>query len=133
MTEPVPHFHDGYVTGLSLRERAAAIYLQDVVGSDYELVLDGLEALQIDDFREGNIISNVEIITGRTPDADTDFDRLFVPPHPSAATQYQEAHALLMKRQIARIESGETCLVVIVPSLGADLLAICQGVLCRPV
>jgi len=103
-----------------------------VNGPEYELLLEGLEALHVEDFREGNIISLVEIVTGHPPHADTDFDRLFVPPHPSAAEQYHDAHALVLKRQIARIENGETSLVLIVPSYGADLLAVCREAIFRP-
>ncbi|WP_295632118.1 hypothetical protein [Novosphingobium sp.] len=131
--EPIPRFHDGYVTGLRLRDEAVTIYLQDVSGSDYELLLEGLEALHVENFREGNVILVAEVVTGRTPDADTDFDSLFIPPHPSADAQYHDAHGLVLKRQIARIETGELSLVLIVPSYGADLLATCREVVCRPV
>lgn len=130
--QPTSHFHDGYVTGIRLREEAATIYLRQVSGAEYELLLEGLEALQVEDFREGNIISLVEVVTGRIPYADTDFDRLFVSPHPSAAAQYHDAHALVLKRQIARIENGEASLVIIVPSYGADLLAFCREAIFRP-
>ncbi|WP_420381753.1 hypothetical protein [Novosphingobium sp.] len=130
--QPIPRFHDGNVTGLRLRDGAATIYLRDVSGSDFELLLEGLEALHVEDFREGNIILVAEVVTGRAPDADTDFDSLFTPPHPSADAKYHDAHALQLKRQIARIESGEVSLVMIVPSYGADLLATCREVICRP-
>jgi hypothetical protein len=130
--ETILPFHDGNLTGLRLREGAATLYLRQVGGADYELVLEGLEALHIEDFREGNIISIAEIVTGRTPDACTSFDRLFVPPDPSAAAHYHEKHAAFMKRQMTRIESREVCLIVIAPSYGAELLAICREAVCRP-
>ena len=130
--ETIPHFHDGYLTGLRLREGGATLYLREVDGPEYELLLEGLEALHIEDFREGNIISHVEIVTGRTPYAHVDFDGLFDPPGPSAAAQYHEKHAALLRRQIARIESGEACLIVIEPSYGAKMLAICREASCRP-
>jgi hypothetical protein len=91
-----------------------------------------LKALQIEDFRQGNIVSLVEIIAGHPPHAAIELDRLFAAPHPSAAAQYHEAHAGVLNRQIERIESGQTKLVVILPSYGADLLAICREVTCRP-
>ena len=130
--ETIPHFHDGYVIGVRLREKAATIYLRQVDGSDFEVVLNDLEALQIEDFRQGNIISMVEIVTGRTPYVHTNFDNLFPPPHPSAAAQYHETHAAFIERLITRIENGEVCLVIIVPSYGAELMAICRDVLCQP-
>ncbi|MEO7691726.1 MAG: hypothetical protein ABIS51_20755 [Sphingomonas sp.] len=131
--ETIPHFHDGYLTGVRLREGAATLYLREVDGPEYELILEGLEALHIEDFREGNIISCVEIVTGRTPYAHIDFDQLFVPPGPSAAAQYREKHAAVLERHIARIESGEVCLTVIAASYGAQVLAICREAACHPV
>jgi hypothetical protein len=131
--ETIPHFHDGYVMGLRLRDKAATIYLQQVDGSDFNFVLDGLEALQIEDFRQGNVISMVEVVSGRTPYVHMDLDNLFPPPHLSAAAQHHENHAEFVKRQIARIESGEACLVIITPSYGAELMAICRNANFHPV
>jgi hypothetical protein len=130
--ETIPHFHDGNVTGIRVRKDAATIYLQQVDGSEFDLVLDGLEALHIDDFRKGNTISMVEIVRGHAPYGHLNFDALFPPPHPSAAAQYHEAYTSFMKRQVERIESGEVCLVLIVPSYGAELMAICREINCRP-
>ena len=130
--ETIPHFHDGYLTGVRLREGGATLYLREVDGPEYDLILEGLEALHIEDFRQGNIIAHVEIVAGRTPYAHIDFDRLFVPPDPSAAAQYHEKHTAFLKRQKARIESGEVCLIVIEPSYGAQMLAICREAACHP-
>lgn len=130
--QSIPHFHDGYVTGIRLRDQAATVYIRQVDGADFELALEGLEVLQMEDFRQGNIISMVEVVAGRTSSVTSCLDRLFVAPHPSAAAKYHEAHACVLKRQVARIEQGETCLVAMVPSYGADLLAICREVICRP-
>lgn len=130
--QSIPHFHDGNVTGIRLRDQAASIYIYQVDGAEFELALEGLEELQAEDFRDGNIISMVEIISGCAPPTTIELDRLFTAPHPAAATQYHDAHAQVLHRQIERIESGETNLVVIVPSYGADLMAICREVACRP-
>lgn len=129
--ETIPPFHDGYLTGLRLREGGATLNLREVDGPEYDLILEGLEALHIEDFREGNIISRVEIVTGRAPHAHIDFDRLFAPPAPSAAVHYHEKHTAFLKRQMARIESGEVCLIVIAASYGAQVLAICREAACR--
>jgi hypothetical protein len=129
MMQPIPNFHDGYITGLKVREGGATIYLQQVDGTDFDLILDKLEALQIDDFRQGNIISHVDIIAGRSLSVDA-LDRLYEPPHSAAALQYHEKHASFVKGQAERIERGDAQLLVIVPSYGADLLAICRQVRC---
>lgn len=82
----------------------------------------------MEDFRDGNIISMVEVVSGSLPYEHAGLERLFQPPHPAAAEEYQKAHAIVLERQAARIASGEVSLVVIVPSYGADLLAICREV-----
>jgi hypothetical protein len=130
--ETIPQFHDGYVMGLRTGDEAATIYLQQVDGSDFDLVLDGLEALQIKDFRQGNIISTLEVVKGHMPYSQIDFDDLYPPPHSSAAAQYHEGHTAFIERQMTRIENGELCLVIITPSYGADLIAVCRDASCQP-
>jgi hypothetical protein len=129
MIQSIPNFHDGYVTGLKVREGGATLYLRQVDGADFNMILEDLEALQIDDFRQGNIISHVDIIAGRLLSANA-LDRLYEPPHPAAAPQYHEKYASFLKGQVERIERGEAQLLVTVPSYGADLLAICRQVHC---
>lgn len=126
----IPNFHDGNLTGVRLGDKSATIYVQRVDGVDYEIGLVGLEALQAENLRQGNIISAVEIIVGCAPSENIEFDRLFPPPHPDAAKKYHEAHALFVQRQRDRIESGEISLLVIEPSYGAGLLATCLEVTC---
>ena len=126
----IPNFHDGYLTGVRLRDKSATIYVQRVDGVNYEIGLVGLEALQAEDFRQGNIISAVEVIVGCTPSEYIEFDRVFPPPHPDTAKKYHRAHALFVQRQRGRIERGEISLLVINPSYGADLLATCLEITC---
>jgi len=133
MAIDLPHFHDGLMTGITLGDASATVFLRKVSGEEYALALEGVEALQIEDLRQGNIIHSLGVTTGRVPEADTPFDRLFIPPHPAAEAKYHEAHASLMQRHVARIEAGETTLITITPSYGADLLAICQKVSCQPI
>ena len=45
MIQSIPNFHDGYVTGLKVREGGATLYLQQVDGADFNLILEDLEAL----------------------------------------------------------------------------------------
>lgn len=70
----------------------------------------------------------VEVVSGRLPYEQAGLERLFEPPHPKAAEEHQKAHAIVLERQAARIASGEVSLLVIVPSYGADLLAICREI-----
>jgi hypothetical protein len=128
MVSNLPHFHDGLLTGVVLGDKTATVFLRQSSGEEYRLLLSGLEVLQMEDFRQGNIISMVEVVTNRLPYEHVGIERLFEPPHPSAAKQYHEAHARVVAQQLSRIAGGEAALVVIVASYGGDLLAICREV-----
>lgn len=122
-----PTFHDGLVTGLRLAGDGGVIYLTHLGGAEWRLVLAGVQALQMDDFRQGNIISAVWVINGTRPDPAL-LERLYPGPHPSAAAEYHQAHAALMSAKAAMVERGEAVLLVIEPSYGADLVAFCAGI-----
>jgi len=132
MAPKVPHFHDGLLTGIVLGENKATVFLRQSTGDEYTLTLSGLEILQMEDFRQGNIISMVEVVCGQFPYEHSGLDRLLPPPHPAAVKQYHDEHAAIIDRQIARIATGDASLVLIVPSYGADLLAICREVNLAP-
>ena len=131
MSSDVPSFHDGSVMGVVLGKELATLYMRQSSGQEFTLTLEGLEFLQMEDFREGNIVLSFEIVTRNMPYKNIPFNRLFVPPHHLAETQYHERYQAFVTRQISRIASGETKLIIILPSLGADLLAICREVTCR--
>ena len=132
MTNPVfPNFHDGHLTSVAVGEKRATLGFKRSDGNDYELVLEGVEALQIDDFRLGNIVYALEVITGRDPrnyDNDLRLDRLLPSPHPNAAAHYHEAYASMRGKRLARITDGEATLVTVSSSYGADLVAYCAKV-----
>ena len=131
----IPSFHDGYVTSIVLGEKAATLGLRQCDGPDYELVLAGVEALEVDDFRQGNIIFEVGVITGRDPDDGAPIEelleRLFPGPHAQSAKHYHESHSTFLAERIARIASGEAALVTITPSYGCDLVAYCASAVLR--
>jgi len=137
MSNPAfPSFHDGYLISISVGDKRAALGFKKSDGSQYELVLDGVEHLCMDDFREGNIVMDLEVITGRDPagyDNDLRLARLFMAPHPNAEPRYHEAHASFLASRIERIKSGEAVLVTVSPSYGAELVAYCASVRLRAV
>ncbi len=132
MAIEIPHFHDGSFDGITLGEKSAKVFLRKSNGEQYMLTLSGLEALQMEDFRQGNTISMIEVICQQKPYEHCGLERLFQPPHPSAAKEYHSAHDEVLRKQSARIVAGEISLVAIVPSYGADLLAICREVSLTP-
>lgn len=132
MAHAFSNFHDGLLTGIVLGSDTATILLQRTTGEEYKLTLAGLEVLHMEDFRQGNIISMVEVVSGQAPYEHSGLERLFGLPHPSAAEEYHRTHAAVVERQSARIANGEVSMVVIVPSYGADLIAICRDVSLAP-
>lgn len=130
MTQDLPSFHDGYLSGIVLKQKDAVVNLQRSDGSQYELTLCGLKSLQVENFRDGNIVFCLEVITGTAPNAvvrDEAMRRLFPAPHPSAAANYQQAYAAFIESQLANLARGEAVLVIIRSSYGADLMAFCES------
>jgi Trk K+ transport system NAD-binding subunit len=132
MAHAFSDFHDGLLNGIVLGSNTATIHLQQTTGEEYTLTLAGLEVLHMEDFRQGNIISMVEVVSGQAPYEHSGLERLFGTPHPSAAEEHHKAHAAIVQRQSTRIATGDVSMVVIVPSYGADLIAICRDVALAP-
>lgn len=96
-------------------------------GEAWRMELGGVRYLKADGFREGNIVSNCEVITG--VDAPREWlEELVLGPHPSAAPEYHEKHRLCIDQLAELIRSGDLKLIVIAPSYGCDLLALCESV-----
>jgi hypothetical protein len=55
-------FHDGYVDGVLLSPTDVRILLRTVEGKRFTLLLNGIEALQVNDLKEGNIIFEVKVL-----------------------------------------------------------------------
>lgn len=85
-----PSFHDGFLTTIALRDGGATLGLRQAGGDAYDLELSGLEALQVDDLRQGNIVSELEIVSGERPNSQgltERMERLFpslIPMQPSS-------------------------------------------------
>ena len=130
MAEVSPSFHDGYMTGVAVGEDNATRSLKRANGEVWQIRLPAIQALKMDDFRQGNIILSLETFSS-TPSDIALIERLYEAPHPSAAPKYHDAHIQLISRKMAMIESGETTLLVLTPSYGADLVALCGAVSCE--
>jgi hypothetical protein len=133
-------FHDGYLVSVSVAEHTAVLGLKQVSGDEFVMTLGGLEALSIDGFREGNIILDLWMVSGKQPTSEDlqtmelaeVMEGLFPGPHPEAAAKYHEAHALFLETKLERVRTGEASLVLIVPAYGADLYAFCASVDLQP-
>lgn len=133
-------FHDGYLVSVSVKEHSAILGLKQVSGDEFVMTLGGLEALSIDGFREGNIILDLWMVSGKQPtskdlqsmEVAEVLEVLFPGPHPAAAAQYHEAHAAVIETKLERVRNGEASLVLIIPAYGADLYAFCASVDIQP-
>jgi hypothetical protein len=121
-------FHDGFLTGVQLGENMVTFGLVRPDGQAFDLVLSDLKSLQIEDFRQGNIVNYIGTFDGTAPEDAACVERLYTSPHPSAAAQYHEANAAFVARQLASVRSGETMMIVIEPSYGASVVAHCGDV-----
>jgi hypothetical protein len=127
MSDTHPSFHDGYVTGIQLSEGRAIVALERINGDLWQMTASGVTALQLDDFRQGNIISHVGVLCGVSPGRQA-LERLFPGPHPNAAQEYHEVHSKLLLEWAAVVEARDATVVEISPSYGADLILLCTSV-----
>lgn len=133
-------FHDGYLVSVSVREHTVVLGLKQVNGDEFVMTLGGLEALSINGFREGNIILELWVISGRQPTSEDlrtmelaqVMEVLFPGPYPEAPAQYHETHAAFVEKKLEQVRSGEASLVLLVPTYGADLYAFCASVDLQP-
>lgn len=132
MIELAPSFHDGHLTGVVVDEGSARLSLKRANGDAWEVHLIGVDALKMDDFRQGNIVLSVEVTSGAAPEPGP-FHRLFEAPHASAASKYHDSHRELISRKMATVEEGAATLFLLTPAYGADMVALCRSVDCNPV
>lgn len=57
-----PDFHDGFVDGVLASDGTARIVLRIVTGERFTLLLRGVDALRVNDFRKGNIVLELNAI-----------------------------------------------------------------------
>lgn len=130
MVEELP-LHDATFDGLVMQGKDCRMFFSRSDGSGCEVLLTSVDALQMDDFREGNIVVYLGTTTREQPGKLSDLARLYTPPHPSAAAEYHEAHAGLLERKVDAIVSGELIFVEMSPAIGAFLVATCEEVSCK--
>ena len=120
--------HDAIFDGIVTSDRKSTLYFTRSTGAGCSVTLLEVDALQIDDFRDGNIVVLFEITNGEAPNSSIKWERLFPAPHPSAEEAYQTKHAEFLRLKLLAIEAGELTLVEMQPAFGADLLAVCGSV-----
>lgn len=135
MAVTISSFHDGNLISAEVGEGTAALGLRHVDGRRFSLRLAGVEALWVNDFREGNIVLEMHEVTApkfeetgfSSGDVRASLHVLFTAPHPDAARKYHDDHQALLDKQIERLRSGSMRLIVLDPAYGADLVAFCAS------
>jgi len=123
----VPNFHDGNLTGLSVFERTATVSIVRADGVRWRIELSGVRNLKADNFREGNIISHCEVVTGAEPSREL-LQAVAKGPHEAAAQEYHDRYRMFIDGLVEQVKSGRLSLLNIEPSYGCDVIAICERV-----
>lgn len=130
MKDELP-LHDATFDGLVNHGKDCRMFFSRADGSGCEVHLGGVDALQMDDFREGNIVVYFGTTTRERPSNPASFERLYGPPHPSAPAEYHEKHVAFRNRKIEAVAAGELIFVEMDPAIGANLVAACTSVQLR--
>ncbi len=123
-----PGFHDGYLLGVELVSKGeATVKLRKLSGERYNLDLLGVERLLCNEFAEGNIVSEIFLMSGIAPPLGS-LRLLLAAPHESAAEEYHNGYEAIVRQKGELIQQGKLTLVAIVPSYGCELHALCRSV-----
>ncbi len=120
--------HDATFDGLTVKGKSCAMYFTSSDGTRCEVHLSGVDAMQMNDFREGNIVSFFGTTTSEQPKNLAVLDRLYSPPHPGAALEFHERHTSFRNGKISAIVAGKLTLIEMDPAVGADMVAACEQV-----
>lgn len=127
MTKVFP-LHDASFNGMFLHGGSADLHFKCTDGASRVVQPSGLDAVQMDNFREGNIVSHFEAVSAEIPREFASWERLYPGPHPTAAREYHQKHFDFLQRKRDDIESGRLTVLLMSPAFGADLLAVCESV-----
>lgn len=120
--------HDATFDGIITSGKSVTLYFTQPSGVGCAVTLDEVSHLQMNDFREGNIVIFFETTSGEAPRAEIEFDRLFGTPHPSAPPEHHAQSAEFVRSTLGAVEAGSLTFVEMQPAYGANLLALCRSV-----
>lgn len=117
-----PPLHDSSMCGIRLLDKARAVlFFSTDEGDHFEVCLDGIRSIKLNDFREGNTVLDFSMMSGDEGSLrlvanlyEVDFESEKSKPY------FQEIIDLLNSNQLKIIQLN--------PSYGCDLLALCKGV-----
>src|SRR5258707_9845366 len=111
-----PDFHDGFIDGILLSDTGARIFLRTVSGDHFTLALNEIDALRVNDLKQGNIVFEVRFLEPRQLDSSFVFELY----------EYSDEHkkTFVLKEWIEKaVQKGLTALEI-TPSYGCTILAV---------
>lgn len=128
-----PSLHDGHLLGLDLVRKAVLhVRLRNLAGKGYLLELSGLRQLRCGEFREGNIVLDVEIMRGTPSGLEEANTRealvrsLVGELHPTVQDPFRSKNESYIVNLLTSIKDGNLTLVRIDASYGCELTALCE-------
>lgn len=106
-------FHDDFLDGVCLEGSNARLLLRTSSGDPWALLVEDVKALRVDNFREGNIVLNLRLVSTERAVADPVLSSML-------------ADKLLLSAQEALASSPQV--FVLESSFGADLVAMCRSI-----
>jgi hypothetical protein len=120
-----PNLHDGLLLAVEVPQRGLAyLKMQSISGQPFVLEMTGVDRLLCDGFAEGNIISEVLVVSGQEPVAAT-LRRLLGSLHASVQEPYLSRHEAFVEGVRQSIADGQRTLIEVVPSYGGEVFAVC--------
>ncbi|NHN68222.1 MULTISPECIES: hypothetical protein [Pseudomonas] len=130
-TKVLHQYHDAVLMGISTYNASDSYLLsfKHFDGKKSELILSGCELVRMVDYTTQNIVSRLVVYQGAT------VDRVDVATKLTWGSELLDASSYLtqetINRIIERISSGSACLIYLEPSSGAEVVALCNGILER--
>jgi hypothetical protein len=113
-------FHDANFNGIMVEENKAELLFRLNTGIVVKLLLENLNRLLCNDFREGNIVLEM-IMSSDISICEPLLDVLF--PKPAGML---DQHYKFMEHTRNKLLKGELVILHIAPSYGGDLVALCE-------
>ena len=112
-----PHMHDSILISIAVEPNSVHLRFGTLAGKIVRIVLDGVRGLSLEPMWEKNIVFEMRVVRA-TDAAPEDIRRVFHEPDDIDVGDIQ----------LRKLKSDNFVIVQIVPTLGADILALCRGV-----
>jgi hypothetical protein len=132
MIETIQGYHDTAISGIVETNNGGnwVLFAKCEDGTRKTLTLAECEVFRVVDFTLQNIVSRIMVFHGESIDEKFVTDRLSWASSLCDASSYLDEEA--QRDLMLRIKNGELCLVVVEPSAGAEIVAVCRSFLDAP-